>query len=200
MKIDQILEMTMKSGPLSSQAEDVLKRTLDYIDSIGVHDGYVERKAVVKVVQNDALTLGIKNDDSVTAFVNGTIDGNVYTLNVMYTAPKYRNLGDIARLLYFIKHHLEMQILGYGVQSPDGIKFFDALHASNRFKMYWLNVQTGEKVPYENADDRRNTVEKTAWRVLLEADTSGSSNKLERWDDNIMKMWYTIIDDPAFNT
>lgn len=198
MKIKNVLEMTMQTKQLQDSTTKSLSDALIWTCKNAEEYGYIDRKLVKCYQQDKNITLAIVNDDACTSLISGdaidVFDKRMFQLRVMFSLPDYRNIGDIVRLLYFVKHHLNLHIIGFGVQSPEGIKFFDSLNSKRQFKMSWINTDTGETAPYSEIEGKRG-INVTPWRIVLESDNINERFRLERWRADPLNMWYDVIQD-----
>lgn len=95
-------------------------------------------------------------------------------LGLTYTDPAYRGKRLATSLFKELKKRVNGPFIEYdGQQSDDGIKFLDSLKKSGE-NMYWLELFTKEKLPYEIGVHKignthvRHSMIKTNWRLVIE--------------------------------
>jgi hypothetical protein len=103
--------------------------------------------------------------------------------------PEFRRQHLAENLLFWVKSYLKKSILFGDTMSDDAISWLKGLTATGRFKIYWLNIETGERHPYNGAMDGRlyepyrSQLSPTAWRVFLEAYNGDFFlNKYSEWN------------------
>jgi hypothetical protein len=110
-------------------------------------------------------------------------DGKVYTwiliqgeeIQAVRTIPEARKQHLAENLLFWLKSYLNKSLVFGRVMSNDAIAWIKMLANSGRFNMFWLNIKTKERQPYNSAEDRpnlkpfRSLATATDWRVFIEA-------------------------------
>jgi hypothetical protein len=195
--LNMLSEMTARTSSLNKFQASQIEDTMKWLKDNGKLTGYERQKPVIEHNDNNSLTLGIVNDDKVTALVNGdhitVLNKSYFQLRVFYCLPEYRRQGDITRLLWFIKHQLKHKIIFYGWQSPDAISLINSIDNINTFKLSWLNVVDGTVEDYKN-NDKRSDNEINNWKIVLEND-NWIGEHLERWGDTVLKAWWDVVPD-----
>lgn len=186
MTYELIKEMTMRSGELNPAT---VAHIPEIIKKDGILNGYMDHCAVYKVEFKEIPNSYIYsiNDDSgenIAAWVNvvdDTIeDKPAYKVMVMQSLDGYQNKGYMSRLFWYLKHYESRRLIDYGVLSPDGYDYYLRIGNSQRFKAYWYNIETKEKVPFVDSPEYSDNIERTDWRILVEGDFK-EHNKLDRW-------------------
>lgn len=76
--------------------------------------------------------------------------------------------------MWFLKDQEGLTFIDNGMQSEDGINFIKSLAKSERFKIFWFNIKSKERVEYDAEKDNkynkpyRDLAYKTDWRILIE--------------------------------
>jgi len=151
-----------------------LENNNEYIADL---DSYYVFKSIYK--NTTFYFLSADKEPKVLSFIQTTVKNNNHILLVAYTLPEHRKKSLVKRLLFFVKTKLGSSIIDYGALTQDGKTLYDELNKSERFKLQWLNIKTGEKVEYENKNDKISNIQQTDWRVLIEG---SPNNTLEMFD------------------
>lgn len=174
MKLVDVKEMTINVGV--DQTDDRLKPTFDYLDKHGTHVGDQDGYSIYSAKYNATILYGVRIKDGtlVTVLVGNSI-GDTFHLQVIHTLQQHRNLNHAIRLLWFVKNQESKQIIDYGAQTADGIRFVQALARSGRFTVVWYNLQTKEKIKYSPEEDGIDNapyrgMQQTPWRILIEGE------------------------------
>lgn len=179
MKLEEIkpmYEMTMHGG--SSRSDADMQQDFQYMDQHGTHVGDQDQLPIVRVSYNGGVVYGIKEDGKTVSLVTFMPKGDMLEMGVAHTLAPNRGQNHFKRILWFVKEQEGKSIIDHGVQTDAGRKAIQSLSRSGRFRMWWFNTNTGEKVEYDHTtDDKDNSPyraisDKTPWRVMIErADT-----------------------------
>lgn len=149
---------------------------------IGHQDGY--DVVYAKGNSNSEHYYGLKDEKgdiiTILLLVNHTPIDNKSTKEFKFIHTKESRRGESMskRLLFFVKHHEGSSLIDYGMQSDMGVNFLKSLAKTQRYNIFWYNVKTKEKQPYNYTTDEkgkppfRSTVTQTNWRILIEKDES----------------------------
>ncbi len=197
MKLAELFEMTVNTK--SVQTDDKVKPYFDYLYAHGKHVGDQDGLEIwMYPISPSEKIFGVKQDDVLTTIsLYNTKNNKVWIQHVIHTLTSYRDKQHIFKLLWFIKSQEGKQILSYGAQTADGIKFVKSLAKTGRFEVSWYNIRSNEKVPYDyevdvpNNKPHRQDMLMTDWRILIEGDERPS---FERYDTMMVKGLYCLFD------
>jgi hypothetical protein len=171
MQFKKWLEMTMSYG----QMQD-----LPFPDfTQAQHIGDIEHHKILHTQINNIDYYAITVDNQPATYTQTqqkTIQGKSYEeINLIQTLPEYRNQNLAKKLIFFLKTSLKKSFLLGDKQSRLGQAFAQSLAKTQKFPMYWLNTQTGEKHPYDPTTDHftkapyRHVYDVTDWQIMIEA-------------------------------
>lgn len=180
--VKYVNEMTMLSGGINQNIINNIFKELDDSEHIGDIDGL----RIMSKKFDQTICIGLEKNNIILSFItysNSDIDDKIMTLGVAYTKPEFRNKNHIKQILWFLKNVEGLSFIDSGVNTKDGIMFFKSLAKSERFDLFWYNIQTKEKIKYDSNIDNKNNKpyrdisKKTDWRILIESD----NYPLPRW-------------------
>lgn len=176
----------------SSKSDNEMSPYFEYVKEKGIHFGIQDGYDIVYAVGNNKNDhfYGLKNENNdvitVTLLVDHpSIDGKktkefrfIHTL----TDSRKDNMGK--RLVFFIKNQENLSLIDYGYQSKLGIDFLKSMGDTGKYTMFWYNIKTNEKQPYDHKIDNKDNAPfrapiSTDWRILIEGDESYS--RMERY-------------------
>jgi hypothetical protein len=166
MSFKEFIEMTLSYGEMPD---------LPFPDfSDATHVGDIEQHKIIK--KNNYYAITVNNNPVAYLQLNTKeINNQIFDeLNIIYTTPEFRGQNLMKKLVFFLKNSLQKSIMFGREQSKAGQGFIRSLSNSGRFPMYWLNVKTGEKQPYNSTEDHfslkpyRSVSEYTDWRIIIE--------------------------------
>lgn len=115
--------------------------------------------------------------------------GKVFYSHVTHTKEKYAGKFLSFRLRFFIRQKYNMPILLGDTHTLDTQNALLSLSKKDLFKMYMVNVKTGDKLPWSKDTYEKKTgtsqTGPTDWHVLLETVMTGKiTNKFEDIEDD----------------
>jgi hypothetical protein len=164
-----VQEMTMSVGQLDFSMPDF---------SQAKHIGDTEKHKILHYEYGGTNVYGITVEDRPVGYLQ-TISKNILgtqveEINQMYVEPQFRGKHLMTKLFFFLKSWLSKSFLAGNIQSADGQEQIKSLALTQRFPMFWFNITTGEKHPYDPEKDHfslqpyRNAGEPTDWQILIE--------------------------------
>lgn len=169
MNFKKYMEMTMSAGQLFFTMPDFSKAT---------HIGDTENHKILHYEHQGTNVYGIAVDDKPMGYLQtmSKIISNepVEEILKIYVESQFRGQNLMKKLIFFLKSWLNKSFLMGRVQSQDGQKLIQSLAKTQRFPIFWLNIKTGEKHPYEfgkdhaNAQPYRSFEKPTDWQILIE--------------------------------
>lgn len=197
MKISELTEMTINIR--FPQTDEKINPYFNYLQQHGKHIGDQDGLEIWSTTLPDMTILyGIKNENNILTTLCSfkPVSPTLWELGFIHTIKPFRGTKHSLKILWFVKNQEGKSIVDSGAMTSDGIKMTKMLSASKRFKVYWYNIVTKQKVNYDRTSDNfknvpyRSNVEKTDWRILIESDNKPS---FERYDTNFVKGLYQVF-------
>lgn len=152
------------------------------------HIGDTENHKILHLQQNNANFYGITVNDQAVGYLMTAIkdvaSNPIEEIVQVYVEPQFRGQNLITKLIFFLKSWLKKPFLVGNIQSRDGQAIIQAMARTQRFPMFWVNVKTGEKSPYNPDEDHfslqpyRSLLEPTDWQILIEALSEDGNQRL----------------------
>ena len=162
-------EMTMNFGQAYYDMPDFTNAT---------HIGDIEHNKILykKINNKDYYIITINDKPTCFAQVEPIeINGINYSyLRNIFTKEQYRKQKLAKKLLFFLRNIEKKSIILGDKQSKLGQEFNKSVAISGRFPLFWLNIKTEEKHPYEPEKDNftlkpyRSLQEPTDWVMMIE--------------------------------
>jgi len=158
----KINEMTMRGPNFDKQAEEFGKMNEKRWLEQGKHIADIEQ---YKVIQH-GIYYSLWDNDQLVAFCSLSNADN--TVDDVFVQQDYRNKKIFSMMLWFFKTRLNRTPLLLGPVHSNTMQ--EVVKGLSRFKKYWVNIKTNEKVPFDinTVDEYYSYLQPTPWRLVLE--------------------------------
>lgn len=173
----KFIEMTFSAGKQDFHADPDASGA----EVVGKFNGFEikQSKNYFFILSKNELVGWIKTSDSPYGEV----------IDAIRISPQYRRQHLAENFLFWIKSYLKKSIVFGDAMSDDAILWLKGLSNSGRFKIFWLNIKTGVRHPYNSEKDSRaiqpyrSQLEPTDWRIFVEAYNGNFFiNKYHEWN------------------
>lgn len=177
---DYIGEMTLRTHDLRQSLEHSRKQYEPILKEQGEHIGDIETYKLFRF-NDDIINIGLYDKDILVSLIQGkfiripNFKDEIFEIFRMITHEDYVGQKLTFKMMMFFKTREHWPILFSSLHSEDTVHNSLSIAKTERFKMSWINMKTGELddfKPEEHLQDKIhfNVTSKTDWQLLFEKD------------------------------